>query len=336
MRLVKFALVGVCALGLIAATSVANAAPVKIRMAWVVPIANWASILLEKKDMMTHLGKSYTLETIHFRGTPPMITAMANNEVEIASFAYSSFAIAVANAGLSDLQVIADEFQEGVPGYYTDKYWVRKDSGINKVEDLKGKVVGTNAGGSAVDVAIRAMLHKHGLEPNRDYTFLEGPLPAMPAMLLEKKVDLIPAVLPFALNPKLKAGGKPLFDQADATGKTDMIINGARKGFIEKNRAAMVDFMEDMLRVTHWYLDPKNHAEVAKIASKITKAPPERFGWLFTKSDNYRDPNMMPDLKALQNNVDTVKELGFIKTRVDISKHSDLSLLKDALARMKK
>ncbi len=336
MRLHKLALAGVCALGLIAAGTAANAAPVKIRMAWVVPIANWASILLEKKDLMKHLGKSYTLETIHFRGTPPMITALANNEVEVASLAYSSFAVAVANAGLSDLQVIADEFQEGVPGYYTDKYWVRKDSGINKVEDLKGKIAGTNAGGSAVDVAIRAMLHKHGLEPNRDYTFLEGPLPAMPAMLLQKKVDLIPAVLPFALNPKLKAGAKPLFTQADATGKTDMIVDCARKPFIEKHRAAMVDFMEDWLRVVHWYLDPKNHAEVAKIASKITKAPPERFGWLFTKNDNYRDPDMMPDLAALQNNVDTVHKLGFAKKRVDVKAHSDLSLIKEAAARLKK
>jgi len=334
MRFLKLALAGVLALGLTAGA--AKAEPVKIRMSWVAPLANWASILLEKKDLMKHLGKSYTLETIHFRGTPPQIAALANNEIEVASLAYSSFPIAVANAGLSDLRVIADEFQEGVPGYYTDKYWVRKDSGINKVEDLKGKVMGTNAGGSAVDVAIRAMLRKHGLEPNRDYTFLEGPLPAMPAMLLAKKADLIPAVLPFALNPKLKAGAKPLFTQADATGRTDMIIICARQSFIDAHRAAMVDFMEDMLTVVHWYLDPKNHAEVAKIASKITKAPPERFGWLFTKNDNYRDPNMMPDLKALQNNVDTVKELGFIKTRVDISKHSDLSLLKDALARMKK
>jgi sulfonate transport system substrate-binding protein len=336
MRFMKFALAGLCALGLMAAGTAANAAPVKIRMGWVVPVANWASILLEKKDLMTHLGKSYTVETVHFRGTPPMITALANNEIEVASLAYSSFAVAVANAGLSDLQVIADEFQEGVPGHYTDKYWVRKDSGINKVEDMKGKIAGTNAAGSAVDVAIRAMLHKHGLEPNKDYTFLEGPLPAMPTMLLEKKVDLIPAVLPFALNPKLKAGAKPLFSQADATGRTDMIIDCARKPFIEKNRAAMVDFMEDWLRVVHWYLDPKNQPEVAKIAGKLTKHPAKLFGWVFTKNDNYRDPNMVPDLKALQNNVDTVKELGFIKTRVDISKHSDLSLLKEAIARLKK
>ena len=142
---------------------------------------------------------------------------------------------------------------------------MRKDSGINKVEDLKGKVIGTNGGGSAVDVAVRAMLKKHGLEDKRDYTMLEGPLPAMPAMLLEKKVDLIPAVLPFALNPKLRAEGKVLFDLKDAMGTTQMIVWTARKSFIDKHRAAMVDYLEDMLRVTRWYLDPKNHDEVARL-----------------------------------------------------------------------
>ena len=255
MRLLKLALAGVCALGLTAGA--ASAEPVKIRMSWVVPVANWGSVILEKKDLLTHMGKSYTLEVARYPGTPQTITAIANNELEVASLAYSSFAIAIDNAGLDDLRVIADEFQDGVPGYYTDQYYVRKDSGINKVEDLKGKVIGTNGGGSAVDVAIRAMLHKHGLEEKRDYTMLEGPLPAMPAMLLEKKADLIPAVLPFAFNPKLREDGKVLFNQTEALGVTQMIILVARKPFIDKNRAAMVDFMEDLVRVVHWYLDPE-------------------------------------------------------------------------------
>ena len=313
MRLFKLAAAGLCALGLFALTAANAAEPVKIRMSWVAPIANWASIVLEKKDLMQHLGKSYTLETVRYAGTPQMITALANNELEVASMAYSSFPIAIENAGLTDLRVIADEFQDGVPGYYTDQYYVRKDSGINKVEDLKGKVIGTNGGGSAVDVAVRAMLHKHGLEEKRDYTMLEGPLPAMPAMLLEKKADLIPAVLPFAFNPKLREEGKVLFNQTEALGVTQMIILCARQTFIDKNRAAMLDYMEDLMRVVHWYLDPKNHDEVAKIASAITKVPPERFGWLFTKQDTYRDPNLMPNMEALQRNVDTTQELGFIK-----------------------
>ena len=126
-----------------------------------------------------------------------------------------------------------------------------------------------------------------------------------------------------------------LFEQREALGVSQMIVWTARKSFIDKNRAAMVDFMEDMMRIEHWYLDPKNHAEVAKIARKITKSPPERFGWLFTKNDNYRDPDLMPNLEALQRNVDTVMDLGFVKKRVDISKHADLSLVKEALARLK-
>jgi NitT/TauT family transport system substrate-binding protein len=335
-KLAKFgALAGVCALGLLGAGTARSAEPVKIRMSWVAPVANWASIVLEKKDLMQHLGKSYTLESVRFQGTPQMITAIANNELEVANLAYSSLAIAIDNAGLDDVRVIADEFQDGVAGYYSEEYFVRKDSGVEKVEDLKGKVIGTNGGGSAVDVAVRAMLKKHGLEDKRDYTMLEGPLPAMPAMLLEKKVDLIPAVLPFALNPKLRAEGKVLFDLKDAMGTTQMIVWTARKSFIDKHRAAMVDYLEDMLRVTRWYLDPKNHDEVAKIASNITKAPPERFGWLFTKQDTYRDPNLLPNLEALQRNVDTTRELGFVKKPINIKKYADLSLVIEAAKRLK-
>jgi sulfonate transport system substrate-binding protein len=335
MRILKLALAGVCALGLLSAAPANSAEPVTIRMAWVAPVANWASIILEKKDLAQHLGKSYVLESIRFQGTPQMITAIANNELEVSNLAYSSLAIAIENAGLDDIRVIADEFQDGVPGYFSQQYYVRKDSGINKVEDLKGKVIGTNGAGSAVDVAIRAMLRKHGLEDKRDYTMLEGPLPAMPAMLLEKKADLIPAVLPFALNPKLREEGKILFEQKEVLGVTQMIVWTARKSFIDRNRAAMVDFMEDMLRITRWYTDPKNHAEVAEIASKITKAPPERFGWLFTKQDTYRDPDLLPNLEALQRNVDTTRDLGFVKKQIDINKYADVSLAREAAKRLK-
>ena len=67
MRLLKFALAGVCALGLLSAGTANSAEPVKIRMSWVAPVSNWASIMLEKKDLAKHLGKSYTLESVRFQ-----------------------------------------------------------------------------------------------------------------------------------------------------------------------------------------------------------------------------------------------------------------------------
>jgi len=332
MRAVTFALAGLCA---IAFAGVSNAEPIKIRNSWVAPVTNWASILLEKKDLAKHLGQSYVMEPVRFAGTPPMITALANNELEISNLAYSTLGIAIENAGLSDLRIVADEFQDGVAGYYSQEYMVLKDSPIRKVEDLKGKVVATNAAGSAVDVAMKAMLHKHGLEPNRDYTVIEAPFPAMKAMLAEHKVDIIPAVVPFSYDPELHAMARDLFVQKDAIGVTDMIVWTARKPFIDKNRAALVDFFEDTLIITRWYLDPKNHAETMEIAGRVTKRPPQAFDWLFTNKDCYHDPDMLPNLAALQKNVDLTQELGFVKGKVDVKAYADLSMVQEAAKRLK-
>jgi NitT/TauT family transport system substrate-binding protein len=316
-------------------TQAAAQQPVKIRVAWTAPVSNWASILLEKKDLAKHLGKSYTLEPVRYAGTPLMITALANGELEVANLAYSTLGIAIKNAGLEDLRVIGDEFRDGVDGRYTNEFYVLRDGPIQKVSDLKGKVVATNVSGSAVDVAMKAMLRKGGLEDKRDYTVLETPFPTMRAMLAEKKVDLIPAVLPFSLDPELKKIARPLFSQRDAIGVTDMIIWTARKPFLDKNRAAMVDFMEDSIRIVRWYLDPKNQKEAAEIASRVTKQPVERFGWLFTQADYYRNPDMVPDMKALQSNVNITKDLGFVKDYIDVDKYADLSIVQDALKRLK-
>ncbi len=332
MRKSKFVL-GACAI-MLAGVTTAHADPIKIRVAYAVPVANWASLLSEKKDLAKHWGTSYDFEAVRYQGTPPMITALAVNELEIADLAYSTLGLAIQNAGLDDLQVIGDEFQDGAPGYYSDEFFVRKDSGIAKIEDLKGKVIATNATGSGIDVAMKAMLHQHGLDDKRDYTTIEAPFPAMAAMLAEKKVDLVPGVLPFSLNPGLRESSNVLFTQKEGVGRTQMIIWAARKSFLDKNRAAMVDFMEDVLRIERWYIDPKNHDEVTAIGARLLKVPPERLGWLFSKQDYYRDPNGRPDLDALKKNVEITKDLGFFNGTIDIGKHADLSIVEEAAKRL--
>jgi sulfonate transport system substrate-binding protein len=333
MRMQKWMLVSVFAL--FGASAAHSADPVKIRLSWVAPVTNWGSIMLEKKELAQHLGKSYTLEPVRYPGTPPMVTALANGELEVSNLAYSTLAIAIENAGMDDLRIVADEFRDGVEGYYSQEFMVLADGPIKKVEDLKGKVVMTNAAGSAIDVAMRAMLRKHGLEDKRDYTVVESPFPTMRAMLAEKKVDMVPAVVPFSYDPELRKISRTLFVQRDAIGVTDMIVWAARKPFIDKNRAAMVDFMEDTLRITRWFLDQKNHKEVMEIAGRITKQPPERYDWLFTKRDAYHDPSMLPDLAALQKNVDMTHDLGFVRASLDVKKYSDLSMVEEAAKRLK-
>ena len=313
----------------------AQADPLQIRGAWVAPLANWSSVWLQKKDLAQHFGQSYVFQPTRYAGTPPMITAIANNELEIGNLAFSTLPIAIVNAGMDDIRVISDDFQDGVEGYSSNDFEVLAGGPIQKVEDLKGKVLATNSMGSGVDVAMRAMLRQHGLEANRDYTIIEAPFPAMKSMLAEKKADLITGVLPFKLDPELKSMARVLFTMRDAMGPSQFVMWSARKPFIDAHRAALVDFLEDTLRIEHWYLDPANHDAVVEIASQLTKQPPERFGWLFTKQDYYRDPNMLPDLAALQKNVDMTKDLGFVQASFDVKAHSDLSLIQEAAKRLK-
>jgi NitT/TauT family transport system substrate-binding protein len=313
----------------------AHSDPLQIRGAWVAPLSNLASVWMQKKDLAVHYGQSYVFAPTRYAGTPPMITAIANNELEIGNLAFSTLPIAIVNAGMDDIRVISDDFRDGVEGYASNDFEVLTDGPIKKIEDLKGKVLATNSMGSGVDVAMRAMLRKHGLEANRDYTIVEAPFPAMKAMLIEKKVDLITGVLPFKLDPELKKVATPLFDMRDAIGPSQFVMWSARKPFIDAHRAVLVDFLEDSLRISHWYLDPKNHDAVAEIASQLTKQPPERFGWLFTKTDYYRDPNLLPNLDALQKNVDMTKDLGFVNASVNIKAHSDLSMIEEAAKRLK-
>ena len=333
MRLFKLML-AVAAVAVLSGGS-SRAEPVKIRLSWVAPIANIGSIIMEKKDLAQHMGKSYVLEPVRYQGTPPMVTAIANNELEIADFAFSSLPIAILNAGIDDLRVISDEFQDGVEGRYSNEFFVLNDGPIKKVEDLKGKVVATNVAGSGVDIASRAMLRKHGLEDKRDYTVIEAPFPTMKAVLMEKKADLIPAVLPFSLDPELNKVAHRLFDMRDAVGRTQFVMFTVRKSFIDKNRAALVDMMEDTLRITRWYIDQKNHQAAIEAVNRAVKIPVERLGWIFTNKDYYRDPNLMPDLNALQRNVDLTHELGFIKAKMDVKKYSDLSIVQEAAKRIK-
>ena len=312
----------------------AQAAPVKIRVGWVVVPASSAPLVLEKKDLLTNFGKSYVAEAIHFAGTPPVITALAAGELEIGPLAFSSFALAIQNARMDDLRVICDEIQDGVPGHGTNQFMVLKDGPIKKVADLKGKVLATNIVGSAVDIAMRAMLKRSGLEANKDYTIIEAPFPAMRAMLAEKKADLISAVPPFSLDPNLTAIANTLFTQKDAFGVTQLTMWTARTGFIQSNRAALVDFLEDVVRAIRWYTDPKNHEEAVAIVARLNKAPAARMEWAFGPRDQYRNPNGIPNLKALQSNLQLQKQVGLLNEDIDVKKYSDLSIVQEAAKRL--
>ena len=333
MRLIGIAAVAVAVLLRVAPAQADE--PYHIRIGWVVAPADLVTLMFLKPELAPHAGKTYVPELIHFAGTSTAMTALAAGQIDCAALAYSTFALGVENAGMADLRIIADAIQDGVPGYHTNTFVVRKDSPIQTVEDLKGKILATNQRGSAVDVAVREMLAKHKLQDKRDLTMIEVRFPEQKAMLKEGKVDFITAVAPFGFDPELQAFSRTLFTQADAVGRTQMIVRVARAGFLQEHRAAMVDFMEDYLRVLHYLLDPAHHQQAIEIIVQATKQKPELYqSWAFTNQDYYRDPSALPNLDALQANVELAHQLGFLRASLDVKKYADLSLAEEAAKRL--
>ena len=325
--------------GIVAPRVLAQPQPVVIRYGYLLPPpSEVASIFLTKPELLKHHGKTYTFEAKFFRGPPLLVAAFAAGEIDVSNLNASGFHQAVVNAGLSDLRVIGDESEDGFHGYFASQFRVRKDSGINSLADLKGKVIATIGIGSGADMITRYTLrHRAGLELNRDYTYLETPFVTMKAMLLEKKVDVAYFSQPFASDPEVLEQTTTIFSTADALGSVMLNFIAARGTFIQKNRAAMVDWMEDFIRIVRWYYDPANRDEAIKIISEASKMPePVLRRFIFTKQDNYRSLDALPTLNVIQSNWAAMKDLGLIRQELKIEDYADLSIVTEAAARLAK
>jgi len=314
----------------------ASADPLQIRVGWATAPTHVQPLVDELRrrhpEVFRHFAKSYVAEGMRFNGSTPQIQALAIKELEVAAFGPSAVALAVNNAQL-DMRIVADVFQDGVPGYLTVKYVVLADGPIHRVEDLKGRRVASNAIGSFGDSTMRVMLHKHGVT-DKDVATIEVNFGNMPAMLSEGKVDLINLVPQY--GDYLTSGKfRLLFTGHDAQGVSQAQVWTMRADFIKDHRPALVDFFEDHIRALRWFLDPAHHDEAVAIAQAVTKAHREDVDYVFTKNDSYRAPDALPDVAATQRAIDNDLALGVIQKGLTVSpKYIDLSLAEEAKRRL--
>jgi ABC-type nitrate/sulfonate/bicarbonate transport system substrate-binding protein len=117
----------------------------------------------------------------------------------------------------------------------------------------------------------------------------------------------------------------------DGMGSSQMIVLVARKEFLAQHRAALDDFFEDMVRGIHWMLTPANRQAAIELAASVAKQPASLLEPFFlTKKDSYRDPDGIPDLAALQRNIETQAKFGFLKQSFDVRQYADLSFIQRA------
>jgi NitT/TauT family transport system substrate-binding protein len=312
----------------------ASAAPVKIRYATgggIGPNEMETIIFLDymKENVLKDYGKSYELDMTFTRGTPEAATLLAAGQADLGTLAFSTFATAIAKDAVpGGLTIISDNYQDGHPGNATNTFFVLNDSPIKAVADLRGKKVGINAYGSAVDLVLRVVLKKDGMDPKRDVQIVEVNFPNMAAAIREKRIDCGVLVIPFLAVEAPKGDLRPLFTGGDAFGPSSVIFQVAATNFLKANKAAVRGFLADYVTGLNWYYDKTNRKKALELVSGLTKSPVDVLdGYFATGKDYYRDPNGCVPAIAIQKPIDAMVTEGLIPQKVDASKYLDLSLL---------
>ena len=200
---------------------------------------------------------------------------------------------------------------------------VRKDSGIDSLEDLRGKKVATNAVGGSTDYLQDFYIEEQaGLKPGRDYEKVEVPFGQMQETLLSGRVDM--GLFPQPFYGAVNATGevKPMFRLTDQIEPFVQIMNGCRRDFVEENEAAMRAFQEDWARIADWMTEPGNRDEVIAASAAATKIPAEVLDrFLLTKQDYFRPANGAVSVDALQEEWDFFRERGGIEQELKVTDH---------------
>jgi len=318
---------------LVVAAPATSAAPLPIRIAWTTVPAQMTPVLFRAKALLVHLGRSYVVEHVHFADSAPMLRALAAGEIDLVPLAPAAFGVAIENAGMEDLRIVAESYEDGVDGSYSSEFMVRRDGPIRQIEDLKGGVLAVHALGNLGEVALRTMLARHGIEDGRDYHVVVAPYPSMGAMLEDGRIELAALTAPFAQQLRLRGTARALFDRRAAIGPSIGLVEVARAEFLARHRAALDDFFEDYLRAWRWFLDPAHRADAVAAVAGFNREPPAAFAsYLFSAGDYYRDRDARPNLALLQRNLALLGEAGMVATNIDVRRYADLSFI-DAAAR---
>ncbi len=270
--------------------AVENAEPVEIRFGggyaaeetlWLLEIAD--------DELAPNKGKSYTLNVSQFRANADRLNAYQAGQLDAGSLGQGASMIAH-EQGI-DLKVVTVLTKDTPNEGFNNAFMALKESGIESVEDLKGKTIGISDFRSPADLWARSAIRSAGLDPDKDVKFAITPIPAMTEAVKSKRIDV-------GLFPQ------PFFAEAEASGEfttvftsktgipvdEDFLVIFFDPKFIEENENAVRDFLADYQAVVDYYMENGEDARQMIVdAGKVQADPAIYVGMTDSNRSAYLD-----------------------------------------------
>lgn len=145
-------------------------------------------------------------------------------------------------------------------------------SRYRRIEDLRGKKLGTSSMTEGTALYTMEMFRQHGLNYPGDYEFaVVGVHPARWKALQEGTIDAAVQLIPLNFVA-IDAGYSNLGEVSDYIPEIVFTALIADERWAESRRADLVAFLRVLKEATAWVYDPANDEELIALASEITQA----------------------------------------------------------------
>ncbi|MCZ7589119.1 MAG: ABC transporter substrate-binding protein [Gaiella sp.] len=295
------------------------AQPLKIRMGWGIP-AEEIKYAMQRygSEIAPNMGKWYSIEWFQFAGTALGVQGLAAGTLDCATVGSLSAPNGIEQGAPI---VLTGEFIEERTPFFSTAWMVKNGSGINTLNDLKGKTVATSAIGGSTDYLQDFYIQqKTGMKPGSDYKKVELPFSQQQEALLAGRIDM--GLYPQPFYGRIIATGqvKSMFRVVDVQNPFVQLLNGCRRSFLQDHPREMQAFVLDWVRVANWIRNPANREKVIDASVAATKLPRAVLEtYLITQQDFYRPPNGAVNVKALQANWNFFQRMGGIKKQLKVT-----------------
>ena len=276
-------------------------------------------------DLKLDGASAYKTTEQSFAGTPDILQGLSTGSLDAGAVgATAMFPALEKGIGL----LITGELFELRSGGFDNSYFVKKGSGINGPEDMRGKTMATTQVGSPAYWIGVAYLKRAGLEPKKDYKVATVPNANMLQALDAGHVDMAPMILPFLNQARAETDKyQELFPYSEVQDPYVQSLLVFNKKFAAAHRDAVKAFLADWSKTAKYVNDPANHENVVKVVSDVTKVPAKSLDYVATKNFYYLPPSGSPDLDAIQKNWDWFRKFGGVDKAYIVRDYVDPGLL---------
>jgi ABC-type nitrate/sulfonate/bicarbonate transport system substrate-binding protein len=278
-------------------------------------------LIMAKPELAPNHGKIYKLDATRFSGSDKRAQAFEAGAIDLSVGAANGVLFAAAE-GIT-AQFIASLSRESARGFSTT-YFVRDNSPIRSVADLKGKTVGINGFSTAGHLWLNAALGKHGLS-DTDVRITPIPFSAMQQSLEAGRIDIGQFPQPYAALAEKEMKVRKVFDaKYGMPFDEELTVVVAKREFLQKNASAVRAMMEDLKAAMRFYLEEPRRARQVLIDARMVRVTPDVY---LTMQDYYRDPSLGIDVEALELMQQFQVRSGFQRKQADVRSLVDLSFL---------